>query len=385
VILVACYLPLGLGPCGGQTPTPSPLASPSADTTSKSKDTSDQTQDPDAAAKQKRGSWILAPIPINSPTFGAGIVLVAGYVFSLQKDDTVSPKSVIGGVAAFTNNGSRGGAFGGHLYFSQNRYQATFAGGKGRANYKFFGIGRVPGQAGRSVFIRQSGQFVFAEFMRNVWRNIFIGPRYQYRKLTARQDETNDGVFQIPSLDLQSTTAAIGFHIQRDVRDSIFYPTKGSLFDTKADFFAKPLGSNRDYQTYSISYNGYRSIGKREVIAYRGVVCSVSDNTPFFDLCLYGARSDIRGYTAGEFQDHRMFAVQAEYRRELFWRLGAVAFGGFGGIARHWDEFRSDKLLPGGGVGLRLKLDKANHINYRIDLGFGRAGSTLSFSISEAF
>jgi hypothetical protein len=382
-LVISCLL-LGVSPSNGQAPSPSPPLS--ADKVSDPQDTtSHKLQDPNTSTQPKRGSWILAPIPINSPAFGAGLVLVAGYVFSLEKNDTVSPKSVIGGVAAFTNNGSRGAAFAGRLYFSQNRYQTTFAAGKGRANYRFFGPGRVPGQPALSVMIRQSGQFVFGEFMRNVWKNVFIGPRYQYRKLTARQDETNEGGFQIPSIDLQSTTAAIGFHIQRDVRDSTFYPRRGSLFDIKADFFAKPLGSNRDYQTYGVSYNGYRSIGDREVIAYRGVVCSVSDNTPFFDLCLYGARSDIRGYTAGEFQDHRMFAFQAEYRRELFWRLGAVAFGGFGGIARHWDEFRSDKLLPGGGIGLRFKLDKANHINYRIDLGFGRAGNTLSFSISEAF
>ena len=114
--------------------------------------------------------------------------------------------------------------------------------------------------------------------------------------------------------------------------------------------------------------------------------CAVSDRTPFFDLCLYGAKGDIRGYTAGEFQNRRMFAAQAEFRQELpFWRLGVVGFAGVGGIARRWNELRSDQLLPGAGVGLRFKLDKTNHINYRIDLGFGRAGHTLTFSVTEVF
>jgi hypothetical protein len=80
-----------------------------------------------------------------------------------------------------------------------------------------------------------------------------------------------------------------------------------------------------------------------------------------------------------------MFATQAEYRVELKKRLGVVAFGGVGGIARRWSDFRSDGLLPGGGVGLRFKLDKKNHINYRIDLGFGREGHTLSIGVGEAF
>jgi hypothetical protein len=62
-----------------------------------------------------------------------------------------------------------------------------------------------------------------------------------------------------------------------------------------------------------------------------------------------------------------------------------VAFGGLGGTGRKWSDFRSDQLLPAGGVGLRFKLDKKNHINYRIDLGFGRAGRTLSIGVGEAF
>lgn len=385
----------------GQVPTPSPqdqadpnqvkpVTSPTpGDDPNKVDNKAAKDKQDDAQQSQKdpeRGSWIFAPIPINSPAFGGGLILGAGYVFKFKEDDQSSPPSVIGAAAAFTSNGSRGVVAAAKLYFGENKYQTTIAAGKGRANYEFFGIGRRPGQPGVSVLIRQSGQFIFAEFMRNFGKQVFIGPRYQYRKLTARLgDRPTQGGFEIPAIDIESTTAAIGFHVQRDLRDSTFYPRKGSLIDLKADFFAKPLGSNRNYQTYSISYNGYHSISEREVIAYRGVACTVSDDTPFFDLCLYGARSDIRGYTAGEFQDHRMFATQVEYRRELPWRLGVVGFAGIGGIARNWGLLRFDELMPGAGVGLRFKLDKKNHINYRMDLGFGRGGHTLSFSVTEAF
>ncbi len=221
--------------------------------------------------------------------------------------------------------------------------------------------------------------------MRNFGKKIFVGPRYQYRKLTASLGGVpTPGGFEIPAIDINSTTAALGFHVQRDLRDNSFYPRKGSLFDFKADFFAKPLGSNRTYQTYAVSYNGYHSIGKKQVIAYRGKACSVSETAPFFDLCLYGS-SDLRGYTTGEFQDRRMFATQVEFRQELPYRLGLVGFAGFGGVAPKWDQFQFNKLLPAAGIGLRFKLDKTNNINYRVDLGFGRNGHTLSLSVTEAF
>ena len=115
------------------------------------------------------------------------------------------------------------------------------------------------------------------------------------------------------------------------------------------------------------------------------MACSANGSVPFYDLCLYGYNSDLRGYTTGQFQNRRMFATQAEYRIELPKRLGLVAFGGVGGTGRSWNEFRSDQLLPAAGAGLRFKLDKNNHINYRIDLAFGREGRTISIGLGEAF
>jgi len=336
--------------------------------------------------KPKRGQLIIAPIPIISPTVGRGLVLAVGYVFKLNQEDKKSPPSTVGLVGAFTSSGTRGGGLGGRLYFSENKYQTTFVIAKGRVDVEFFGIGRIPGKEAIKVPIRGGGTVFFGEFLRNVWKDIFVGPRYQHRKIYTRLDgPQTPGGFEIPPIDLQSTTVALGFHIQRDKRDSTFYPTKGSLFDATGDFFDESLGSKRQYQNYKVEYNAYREAGKKQVLAYRGMICSANQNVPFYDLCLFGTNSDLRGYTGGQFQNRRMFATQAEYRRELKGRFGVVAFGGIGGIANRWNAFRSDELLPAAGAGLRFKLDKKNHINYRIDFAVGREGHTLSIGVGEAF
>lgn len=336
--------------------------------------------------KPKRGQLIIAPIPISSPAVGSGLVLAVGYVFKLNQKDKLSPPSTVGLVGALTNSGSRGGGIGGRLYFSENKYQTTFALIKGRVNFDFFGIGRIPDRPPIAVPLKMGGTIFFGEFMRNVWKDIFIGPRFQRRNLYVRLNGIQTpGGFEIPAIDIQSVSAALGIHVQRDKRDSTFYATKGSLFDVTGDFFAKSLGSRRHYQTYKISYNGYHALAPKQVLAYRGMVCAANQNVPFYDLCLYGTNSDLRGYTGGEFQNRRMFATQAEYRRELKGRFGVVAFGGIGGVAKSWNAFRSDGLLPAAGAGLRFTLDKKNHINYRIDLGVGRAGRTLSIGVGEAF
>ena len=338
------------------------------------------------AKPKKRGQVVLAPIPVTSPAIGAGLVLVAGYVFRFNQKDTKSSPSVVGLAGAFTSNGSRGGGGAARLYFDENRYQTTIAFGKGRINYDFFGIGRLPNRPAVSVPIHQEGRFFFGEFMRNVGKKIFIGPRYQHRRLSARIDgEATEGGFEIPDIDVQSTTAALGLHIQRDSRDSTFYPTKGSLFDATGDFFDQSLGSRRQYQHYKVTFNNYRTLNEKTILAARAMICSANQNVPFYDLCLYGTGNDLRGYTGGEFQNRRMFATQAEIRRLLKGRFGMVAFGGIGGIARRWNEFRLDQLLPAAGVGVRFTLEKQNHINYRVDWGVGRAGHTLIIGVGEAF
>jgi hypothetical protein len=389
---------------GAQTPEPQPTPTNSeaqqveqrsaglvvqATDTSATSTAAPAAQDKSTTAKPKkpkRGQLIIAPIPISSPAVGSGLVLAVGYVFKLNQEDKTSPPSTVGLVGAFTNSGTRGGGIGGRLYFSENKYQTTFALVKGRVNFDFFGVGIRPGREPVSVPLKMGGTILFGEFMRNVGKDIFIGPRYQRRNLYVRLDGLQTpGGFEIPEIDLKAVSSSLGFHVQRDKRDSTFYPTKGSLFDVTGDFFAKGLGSNRQYQNYKVSYNGYRELAPKQILAYRGMVCASYQDVPFYDLCLYGTSSDLRGYTGGENQNRRMFATQAEYRRELKGRFGMVAFAGLGGIASRWNAFRADELLPAAGAGLRFTLDKKNRINYRVDFGVGRGGHTLSIGVGEAF
>lgn len=375
-----------------QNPSPTPKENESvkeepADKTDPSTASVKPQEDDNAKdKKEKRGSLVIAPIPISSPAFGSGLLLVTGYVFKLNQEDQVSPPSWMGAAGAFTNNGTRALALGGRLYLKENKYQTTFAFMKGRANLDFYGIGRIPGRTPIAVPLSLEGTIFFGEGMRNVGKSIFVGPRYQFRKLSASIDGlVPPGGFEIPEIDLKSNSAALGFHVQQDKRDSTFYPTKGTLFDFTADFFDQAWGSRREYQVFKTAYNGFRQLREKQVFAYRAMACSANGSVPFYDLCLFGFNNDLRGYTTGEFQNRRMFAGQAEYRLELRKRLGIVAFGGVGGVARKWADFRSDQLLPAAGAGLRFNLDKKNHINYRIDVAFGREGPTVSIGVGEAF
>jgi outer membrane protein assembly factor BamA len=189
----------------------------------------------------------------------------------------------------------------------------------------------------------------------------------------------------------QQRTVAVGPRFQWDTRDDTYYPRHGVFLDSGIDFFSEALGSKFSYRYYKVAFNKYTSIGKSLVFAFRGMGCAAAgDHVPIYDLCLYGSANDLRGYPAGRYQDRRMFATQAEYRlnlpaKKLLWRFGLVGFGGFGWVGQKISDVAYSDLLPGGGGGLRFRLTKQNHINFRIDYAVGKVGHTLSMGLGEAF
>jgi hypothetical protein len=82
-----------------------------------------------------RGAIVAAPLPIVSPAIGTGIVPVLGYIFPLDKNDKVSPPSIIGGAGLITDDGSRGFGLYGDLYLKEDRYEVTSLYGHGNIDY----------------------------------------------------------------------------------------------------------------------------------------------------------------------------------------------------------------------------------------------------------
>jgi hypothetical protein len=76
---------------------------------------------------------------------------------------------------------------------------------------------------------------------------------------------------------------------------------------------------------------------------------------------------------------------QAEYRRELPWRLGAVVYFGLGEVAPGFGEFTGKAILPGGGIGVRFMLAKQDHLNVRADYAWGRDSTAFYVGLLEAF
>lgn len=321
------------------------------------------------------GDLLVAPIPFLNPTIGVGLALGVAYLVPLSEG---SPPSTIGGGLFYSDNGTRGvaGVFKG--YFDEDRYRVAVGLANMRVNYDLAvdGLGNVP--------LQQDAKVLGLEFLVRVAERIFFGPQILVSGLNTkiRQDDQQDA---IDEEELDAESVALGFRAQRDTRDSTFYPREGSVVDLQLRAFDEGYGSNFTYQVIPMYYNGYFSPNERGVVAVRASARFATGDVPFYGESFFGAQSDLRGYTVGTLHDQTLIAVQAEYRRELFWRVGGVAFGGVGALLPNLSDLDDADALPSAGFGLRVTLEEVNHVNFRLDFAWGDGQSAIYFGVGEAF
>jgi hypothetical protein len=361
-------------------------ATPVGQTSSDSK-TEDKVEQ--RKVSNRKGSFVVAPLPISSPALGTGIIPVLGYIFPLRKDDQISPPSVVGMAGIVTNNGSSGFGAYADLYMKEKTYRITAAYVRGNFNYDLYGIGLAAGNAGHKLPLEQSGQVFRSEVLRRVAWDFFLGLRFWTgsSKIVIRSaSSTESGPEPPPDIGFDTTLRAIGVRLNRETTPNRFYPTSGTLLDFTSDLFSQALGSKYTFQAYRFTFNKYGSVSKNQVLAYNLFVCGTGGQPPFYGNCIYGANNELRGYTAGRYLDRYMFATQLEYRLSLPKRLGLVGFGGVGEVVPGGSQvLRINSFLPAGGGGLRFQLSKAYRVNLRADFARGKDTWTWSMGVGEAF
>jgi len=374
--------------------------------TAEAKTGQDPANKSDAKSSEKKGEWLLAPIPISSPAIGSGLEFAVARLFPFNKKDEVSPASAVGVGGIFTNNGSKGLALGSKLYLKEDKYRVTAGLARASINFDVYGIGTNAGNQGFFIPLNVKGAAGIGEFLYRFRKGVYLGARGQYRNANLSLDsdrlDSSDITFQPPdevanvieqiqNQLLHQTTVSLGPRFQWDTRDSVFYPKRGLFMEVASDFFSTGLGSKWSYQYYKASFNKYTTLSAHQVLAFRGMGCAAAgDRVPIYDLCLFGTMNDLRGYPGGRYQDRRMFATQAEYRlmfpaKGFLGKFGVVAFAGVGAIGSRFTEIGVSDLLPAGGGGLRFRLLKKYPINFRMDYGIGKDGHTLSIGVLEAF
>jgi len=253
----------------------------------------------------------------------------------------------------------------------------------------YYGIGNENSTDAEEIytneFLRLDGRFM--KFINPTWS---FGLRFdiQDNSLYDFDEEgqlITENVFGIKG----GLISGIGPAMQLDSRDNTLYPSSGIFAMAEINFYSTAFGGDFSFTHYSLDLRKYISIkSDKNILAFQIAGNFTSgDNIPFYKLQKVGGNSRLRGIeNANLYIDRQSFWMQTEYRRKLFWRLGGVAFAGFGDVAPGLDKFRFNELKYIVGLGGRFQAMKDEKLNVRLDAGIGRGGQYAFYlSVKEAF
>lgn len=344
----------------------------------------DATGGAPAEAKAMKPDLLVVPIPMSNPTLGAGLML-AGVLF-YNPNHSRDPW-VTGGGGFYTSNKSWGAGAVHSMTLDHDRFKVLLFGGYANVNVNFYGIGANAGARDISVDMVDKGTMLLAQGQYRIAPNLYIGPRFQFMKINSEIKRENPLFpdLNLPKGLLDSQISGLGPSIVYDSRDNQFSPRKGVNLTVVGLFNTDWLGSDFTYNKWQAAANVLFPVTSGGTLALHGGLCAVSKGGPFYDLCMYGQGSDLRGYEMGRYRDRASWAAQAEWRQRLGGKFGAVFFAGVGGIANGIDDIGHTTILPSAGMGLRYRASQQTGTNLRLDFAIGKDSHAVYFGIGEAF
>jgi outer membrane protein assembly factor BamA len=181
-----------------------------------------------------------------------------------------------------------------------------------------------------------------------------------------------------------------------DSRDGAINPSTGWYAGLEYQaFFEGFLGGTSSWQQLNCDLRTYLRLSadarhRLAVWAYGNFV--TGGDAPYFDLPAtamdtYGRSG--RGYIQGRFRGQRLAYGEIEYRWSVKRNglLGLVAFLNTETFSNEdTGERLCDSFATGGGVGLRLMMNKRSRTNLAFDVGVGNDGEPrIYFAVQEAF
>jgi hypothetical protein len=179
----------------------------------------------------------------------------------------------------------------------------------------------------------------------------------------------------------RSRASGLSFNLLGDTRDDIINPSKGYYLSGVFRDYLTSLGSDRNWQEFWTEVRLYPHLpaGSKNVLAFWVYSWMAFGPAPYLGLPAIGwdtyGRGG-RGYLQGRIRGQDQVYAECEYRAQLTrdGLLGAVFFINMTATTSPERQIFG-RIDNGGGVGLRMKLNKRSRTNLTIDHGWGENGS----------
>lgn len=256
----------------------------------------------------------------------------------------------------------------------------------------FFGLGNVDKLDDNASF--DSYKYTLGgDVLRGITDRFFVGLQYDvnYHQFENIRNPENNPMAQLDGSVVGfrgGWSNGIGPVVRFDSRNDVVYPSRGWYAAASHLQYGTILGSDYQFGNTMVDVRRFFPLdGTSQVLALQGYFNSEYGNAPFYKLSAVGGKRLMRGIGHPyKYLARNAWFVQAEYRRHLWWRLGAVAFSGVGNVFERFNSCAFEKMHVMAGGGLRFRALPKEALNIRFDFGVTNRGDhAIFFTIREAF
>ncbi len=331
--------------------------------------------------KEPHQSWAVLPVIISSEETSWSFGAFVAYFFE-QKDTTINASSIeAAGYYTLKNQLNLSASpdfYWGPYHLETYLYYEIWP-----ANY--YGVGMGGTDDSTSFDAKNLG--VDLMFEQKLHSKLYAGLAYKMAYEDITPDEQSS-ILTTPGTvgGRGALTSGLGLVATYDNKNHQYWATSGEHVKLETYGFHKAIGSEYGFFKYRLKAKKYFSVGEGGIATMFYNEVNYGDSIPFRQLATPDGVYEMRGVENGRYRDNNLITIGAEYRRELWWRLGMVAFSeAFQSWGQQTDFQLSETLVSVGG-GVRFALNPEKKFNVRADLAWvQKNGIGLTVYVREAF
>ncbi len=215
---------------------------------------------------------------------------------------------------------------------------------------------------------------------------------YHWSISETKNSESDTSDLDRYGFNSKSYSSGISLNIQYDNILNSNNPRNGTFANLQVGNNLRILGSDTNWESLLFDGRQYIPLSKKSgnVLAFWTYDWfTLSGKPPYFDLPTTGSDAydnTARGYAEGRFKGLNWIYAEVEYRFRILNNgfLGGVLFSNASTLTE-WPSNKFERINPGNGFGLRIKMNKHSDTNLCVDYGFGTGTQGFAFNLNEVF
>lgn len=305
--------------------------------------------------------------------------------FKPSKNDTLTRKSNTQSYISYTLNKQFSVENDYRIWLKNNKYYLTGAFDYSRFPQLYYGIGNDTKEDEKimvSFDIIRVQTKNFIQFSNNMYGGMF----FQYQNIYNQDVKLTTGSARTDIYGSEGFEAkGIGPIFIIDKRDNQLNPAKGGYLEVSYMDYKNIIPNKNKFISLVIDARKYATFFNRLIWNANAYFAYNKGQVPYRLLPEIGGAHFLRGYYRGRFRDNNMAILQHEFRMPVYKMFGLAVFSGIGSVAQNVSLFKTNEIHYNYGVGLRVRIDKKENTNIRIDYGFTKDSQGLYIVFAEAF